>query len=125
MLAHSLLFLKSTKRATRLNVPIRRTNCYQQYFVPSQQICCGRVWNLIQACDVQSSDWKMHISTLPSSEVENFLSRRGPNPEPAEPEADMLPSEPARRAYTYGNVRLNLTYSNKRLIFLYVLRLEE
>ena len=26
------------------------------YYMPSQHIYCGRVWNLIQACDVQSSD---------------------------------------------------------------------
>ena len=54
--AHSLLFSKSTKEAIRFNVPIRRTNCYQQYYMPSQRIYCGRVWNLIQACDVQSSN---------------------------------------------------------------------
>ena len=47
---------KSTKGAARLNVPIRRTNCYQQYYMPSQHTYCGRAWNLIQACDVQSSD---------------------------------------------------------------------
>ena len=52
----SLLFSKSTKGATRLNVPIRWTNRYQQYYMPSQHTYCGRVWNLIQACDVQSSD---------------------------------------------------------------------
>ena len=46
------LFLKSTKGATRLNVPVRRTNCYQQYYMPSQHTYCGRVWNLIQDCDV-------------------------------------------------------------------------
>ena len=42
----------------------------------------------------------MYISTLPSPEVENenLLPRRGSNPGPAESEADMLPSEPARRA---------------------------
>ena len=33
---HSLLFSKSTKRAARFNVPIRRTNRYQQYYMPSQ-----------------------------------------------------------------------------------------
>ena len=32
----------STKGATRLNVPIRQTNRYQQYYVPSQHIYCGR-----------------------------------------------------------------------------------
>ena len=53
---HSLLFSKSTKRAARLNVPIRRMNRYQQYYMPSQHTYCGRVWNLIQDCDVQSSD---------------------------------------------------------------------
>ena len=36
--AHSLLFSKSTKAATRLNVPIRQTNSYQQYYMPSQHI---------------------------------------------------------------------------------------
>ena len=54
--AHSLLFSKSTKGAARVNVPIRRTNRYDQYYMPSQHTYCGRVWNLIQACDVQSSD---------------------------------------------------------------------
>ena len=54
--AHSLLFSKSTKGAAKLNVPIRRTNRWQQYYMPSQHTYCGRVWNLIQACDVQSSD---------------------------------------------------------------------
>ena len=34
--AHSLLFSKSTKGAARLNVPIRQTNRYQQYYMPSQ-----------------------------------------------------------------------------------------
>ena len=53
--AHSLLFSKSTKGAARLNIPIRRTNRYQQYSMPSQHTYCGRVWNLIQDCDVQSS----------------------------------------------------------------------
>ena len=54
--AHSLLFSKSNKRATRLNVPFRLMNCYQQYYMPSQHIYCGRVWNLIEACNVQFSD---------------------------------------------------------------------
>ena len=40
--------------------------------MPSQHTYCGRVWNLIQDCDVQSSDWKVYISTTPSPEVENF-----------------------------------------------------
>ena len=72
MPAHSLLFSKSTKGATRLNVPIRWTNHYQQYYMPSQHTYCGRVWNLVQACDVQSSDYKVYISTHHSPEVENF-----------------------------------------------------
>ena len=50
-----MLFSKSTKGAARLNVPIRRTNRYEQYYMPSQHTYCGRVCNLIQACDVQSS----------------------------------------------------------------------
>ena len=54
--AHSLLLSKSTKGAARLNVPIRQTNCYQQYYMPSQHTYCGRVWNLTQDCDVQCSD---------------------------------------------------------------------
>ena len=54
--AHSLLFSKGTERTARLNVPIRRTNRYQQYYMPSQHTYCGRVWNLFQSCDVQSSD---------------------------------------------------------------------
>ena len=71
--------------------------------MPSQHTYCGRVWNLIQACDVQSSDYKVCISTPPSPKVENFqnknlLSRRGSNPGPAEPKEDMLQSEPAWRA---------------------------
>ena len=37
----------------------------------------------------------MYISAPPSPE--NLLPRRESNPGPAEPEADMLPSEPARR----------------------------
>ena len=72
MLAHSLLFLESTKGAARLNIPIRRTNLYQQYYMPSQHTYYGRVWNLIQACDVQSSNYKVYISTHPSPEVETF-----------------------------------------------------
>ena len=35
VLAHSLLFTKSTKGAAGLNVPIRRKNRYQQYYMPS------------------------------------------------------------------------------------------
>ena len=62
MPAHSLLFSKSTKWAATLNIPIRQTNRYQQYYMLSQHTYCGVVWNLIQACDVQSSP-----------EVENFL----------------------------------------------------
>ena len=69
---HSLLFSKSTKGAASLNVPIQRTNRYQKYYMPSQHIYCRRVCNLIQASDVQSSDYRLYISTPPSPEVENF-----------------------------------------------------
>ena len=72
MPAHSLLFSKSTKGAATLNVPIRRTNHYEQYYMPSQHTYCGRVWNLIQACDVQCSDYKVYISTPPTPKVVNF-----------------------------------------------------
>ena len=37
--------------------------------MPSQHTYCGRVWNLIQDCDVQSSDSKVYISTPPSAVV--------------------------------------------------------
>ena len=41
----------SSRKAPRgppgFNVPIRWTNRYQQYYMPSQHIYCGRVWNLI------------------------------------------------------------------------------
>ena len=46
--ANSLLFSKGTKGAARLHVPIRQTNLYQKYYMYSQHIYCGRVWNLIQ-----------------------------------------------------------------------------
>ena len=69
---HSLLFSKSTKGSASLNVTIRRTNRYQQYYMPSQHTYCRRVWNLIQACDVQSSDYKVYISIHNSTYVENF-----------------------------------------------------
>ena len=72
MPAHNLLFSKRTKGAARLNVSIRRTNRYQQYCIPSQHTYCGMVWNLIQACDVHFSDYKVYISTPPSPEVEKF-----------------------------------------------------
>ena len=72
MPAHSLLLSESTKGAVRLNVPIRRTNRYQHYYMPSQHTYWRRDWNLIQDCDVQSSDWKVYISTHPSPEVESF-----------------------------------------------------
>ena len=64
--------LEKHQVATTFNVPIRRTNRYQQYYMPSQHAYCERVWNLIQVCDVQSSDWKVYTSTPPSPEVENF-----------------------------------------------------
>ena len=65
---------------------IRRTNRYQKYYMPSQHIYCGRVWNSIQARDVQSNDQKVYIYTPPSSEVENLLPHWESNPRPAEPE---------------------------------------
>ena len=96
MPAHNLLFLKNTKGAARLNIPIRRTNRYQQYYMPSQHIYCGRVWNLIQAVM-----YNLAIRKCTSPEVENFQMKicyPGSNPGRAEPEADVLPYEPARRA---------------------------
>ena len=89
--------LKAPRGAARFNIPIRQTNRYQQYYMPSQHTYCGRVWNLIQACNVQSSDQKVYISTPPSPDVENFQMKTY-YPGPAEPEADMLPSQPAWQA---------------------------
>ena len=101
VLAHSLLFLKSTKGATRLNVAIRRMNHYQQYYMPSRQIYCRRIWNLLQACDVHLAIRSCTSPPLLAPRLkfsnENLLPRRGSNPGPTEPEADMLPSEPAWR----------------------------
>ena len=91
---------KSTKGAARLNVPIRWTNRYRQYYMPSQHTYCGRAWNLIQACDVQSSIRKCTSPPLlaPRLKIYYPAGDRSPNHGPAETEADMLPSEPARRA---------------------------
>ena len=73
MLAHSLLLSKSTKGAARLNVPIRWMNRYLNSTMCLLNIhTAGKVWNLIQASDVQSSNWKVYISTPPSHGVENF-----------------------------------------------------
>ena len=65
------LIVCSSRKAPR-GPPIRRTNRYEQYYMPSQHTYCGRVWNLIQDCDVQSSDQKVYIFTPPSPQVENF-----------------------------------------------------
>ena len=43
----------SSRKTPRLNVSIQRSNRYQQYYIPSEYIYCIRVWNLIQAYDVQ------------------------------------------------------------------------
>ena len=75
MPAHSLLFSKSSKGAARLNVPIRRTNRYQQCHMPSQHTYCGRVWNLIHRTvmyNLTIRKCRPYISTPPSLEVENF-----------------------------------------------------
>ena len=52
---HSLFLSVSTKWNTRINVPIRRMNRYQQFNVPSKNVYCGRVWNLIQTLNAQPS----------------------------------------------------------------------
>ena len=71
--------------------------------MPSQHMYYGRVWNLIQAFDVL---YNLAIRKCTSPPLlaprfkfsnENLLPRQGSNPGPAEPEADMLPSEPARK----------------------------
>ena len=43
----------------------------------------------------------MYISTPPSPKIENFQIKM--NPGPAEPEADVLPSEPTWRALLVSN----------------------
>ena len=97
---HSLLFSKSTKGAARLNVPIRRTNRYQQYYMTSQHTYCGRVWNSIQACDVQSSDQKVYIFTPPAPRLKvfkwKFTISPGSNPGPAITRGRHGTTEPAR-----------------------------
>ena len=35
-----------SSRKARLNVPIRQTNRYKEYYMPSQHTYCGRCWNL-------------------------------------------------------------------------------
>ena len=55
----------------------------------------------------------MYIFTPPSPEVENFQMKiyypcRGPNTGPAEPEADVLPSEPARQALLQVKLKQNM-----------------
>ena len=96
--AHSLLFLKSNKGAARLNVPIWRTNRYQQYYMPSQHMYCGRVWNLMQALMYNLVIRKCTSPPLRALRLKifkwKFTTWSGSNPRPAEPEADRLPSEP-------------------------------
>ena len=97
---HSLLPSISTQTTARLNVSICRTNRYQQYNMSSQHMYCERVWNLIQALDVQSSDQKLYIFTPPSSRglkfsYENFRPHWVSNSGSAESEADMLPQASA------------------------------
>ena len=71
--AHSLLFSKSTKGAARLNPhPMDESLSTVLYAFSTYIGYCRRVWNLMQACDAQSSDQKVYISTPPSPEAENF-----------------------------------------------------
>ena len=51
--------LEKHQGAARLNIPIRRMNHYQQYYMPSQHTYCGRGWNLIQACVKSSHAYPM------------------------------------------------------------------
>ena len=44
---HSLLSSKSNKGAARLDVPIRRTNRYQQYYISSAHTNCGKNYNIL------------------------------------------------------------------------------
>ena len=75
----------------------------------------------------------MYISTPPNPEVENFqnenlLPRRGSNSGPAESEADMLPSEPARRVViqmsgNLGHICPRLSYGHHIPSKPYIIRL--
>ena len=62
----SLLLSKSTEGATRLNVPIRRTNCYQQYTFLYRKMHCRGIW-----------DWTLvHLEKKPLlSNLKNSLYR--------------------------------------------------
>ena len=50
--AHSLLFSKSTKGAAKLNVPIRQTNRYQQYYMQ---------WLILYVRGLQTFEFEGHI----------------------------------------------------------------
>ena len=71
MLAHSLLYSKSTEGAAKLNIPIRRKNRYQQYYMSTQHTYCGRVWNLTQAL-MYNLAIRNCTSPPPNPEIENF-----------------------------------------------------
>ena len=99
--AHSLLFSKSTKGAARLNVPIGLTNRYQQYYyVFSTYIgYCGRVWNLIQMINIVMYNLASRKCTSPPLLAPRLKIFKWKFTTPAEPEADMLSPESARRAH--------------------------
>ena len=69
--AHSLFFSKSTKGLGLTSASDGRNAINSTICILNIHTAEG-FGNLIQACDVQSSDWKVYISTPPSPEMENF-----------------------------------------------------
>ena len=71
--------------------------------------------------EVENFQMKIYISTPPSPKVENLWPRRGSNPEPAEPEAYMLPSEPTWHASKNKYLFLHIQkYEKKKNSFYYL-----
>ena len=77
--AHSLLFSKSTKGAARFNVPIRRTNRYQQYYMPSQHgsmSASGSAGPGFNPCRVVNFDLKIfNLGTRRCGDVHFLIAR--------------------------------------------------
>ena len=99
---HSLLLSISIKGTARFNVPIRRTNRYQQYNIPSQHNVLLKGLEFKPDFGVQSRDLKLYISILPTVVLIfkiflwKFSTSTDIEPQPSEPEADMPSSQPAR-----------------------------
>ena len=82
MPAHSLLFSKSTKGATSFNVPFRRTNRYQQYYMPSQHTYCNSTICLLNIHTAEG----FGIQSRPV--IYNLVIRKCISPPPPSPEVE-------------------------------------